>query len=200
LLHSRFYSAYTGEVRVTSLSEGEPQSIKAHRVVGEGRRHDAIEDSEVDSTAEGTLDWRGFTMFAAIVTLIGWVSGVMLAAGARCVHSGGEELCGVGGYSGGVAMLVFGGLGPFALAAAWVSSILGMERGIEWMGSRIIGMSIALPLIVMAGAGSACVHSHGEIELCGPGGEGGGIAMVVLGSVMLMIPCGFWVLYLCFPT
>jgi hypothetical protein len=95
LLHSTFYSR--GDVLGFYFleSNGELQSIKAHRIIGEGRRHDFIEDSKVDSTLDKT-SWI-FTMVAAILTLIGWVFGVMLAAGARCVHSGGEELCGVGG-------------------------------------------------------------------------------------------------------
>jgi hypothetical protein len=161
LLHSDFYSKNRRLSQNNVLVEGETQSIKAYRIVGQGKRHDFIEDSEVDSTTDETLiellsinlvssfvelsvlSMFAFTMFAAIFTLIGWVSGVMLAAGARCVHSGGEELCGVGGYSGGVAMLVFGGLGPFVLAAAWLSSIRGR------IINDYIGMVILLIIVLV---------------------------------------------------
>jgi hypothetical protein len=46
--------------------------------------------------------------------------------------------------------------------------------------------------LFMIGAGSACIHSGGESPLCGPGGEGGGIAMVVIGA-FLAIPIGAFV-------
>jgi hypothetical protein len=184
LLHSVVYTRGGGSMG-DFLSEGELQSIKAYRIIGQGRRQDAVEGSEVDSTIDKT-NCRELTTFAAIFTLIGWVFGVMLAAGARCVHSDGGELCGVGGYSGGVAMLVFGGLGPFVLAATWISLIPGVGGGFDRVTHRGIAMILVLALIVMVGAGSACVHSHGESELCGPGGEGGGIAMVVLGLLPLM--------------
>jgi hypothetical protein len=173
------------------LIEGELQSIKAHRIVREGKRSDAIEDLEVEST---TLELS--TMSSCLqrwctsiisLTLIGWVSGVLLAAGARCVYSDGEELCGVGGYSGGVAMLVFGGLGPFSLAAAWGILTLYQDHVRAILIVKVIPiLNIVLPLVVMIGAGSACVHSHGESQFCGPGGEGGGIAMVVLGLLGLL--------------
>jgi hypothetical protein len=192
LLHTWLHSQ-SGQPE--SVNEGELQSIKAHRIIGEGKRRDDIEDSEVDSTTK--INWIWFAILAAILTLIGWVSGVMLAAGARCVHSGGEELCGVGGYSGGVAMLVLGGLGPFFLAAAWVSVIRGPRHlyvsvfrseflGVELSAfDRIIVMIILLPLIVMIGAGSACVHSHGTHGVCGSAGEGGGVLMIVIGTIWL---------------
>jgi hypothetical protein len=174
LLHSIPYSRGDDSI----LVEGELQSIKAHRIIGEGKRHDFIEDSEVDSTMDKMICIK-LTMFAAIATVIGWVFGVMLAAGARCVHRGGDALCGVGGYSGGVAMLVFGGLGSFVLAAAWIISI--RSEKYEWS----VAMSIVLALIVMIGAGSACVHSHGTHGVCGSAGEGGGVLMIVIGTIWL---------------
>jgi hypothetical protein len=46
--------------------------------------------------------------------------------------------------------------------------------------------SVVMAGFIMVTAGSICVHSHGKSELCGPGGEGGGIAMVVLGIAMVV--------------
>jgi parallel beta-helix repeat protein len=107
----------------------------------------------------------------AILTFYGWVSGVMLAAGARCVHSG--ELCGAGGYSGGVAMLLFGGFGPVVLVFGWIGGELGFIAGLFIYTTTMC--------VFMVVAGSVCIHSGGESPLCGPGGEVGGIIMLLAG-------------------
>jgi hypothetical protein len=164
------------------LRDGEAQSVKAHWIVGGGYRRDAVEDTTAN-TGIG-IDSVGLLLFVLLPTAIGWVSGVMLAAGARCVHSG--ELCGpifFVGSSGGVAMLLFGGLGPSVLVFSWVASgIFGRKTG-------HIGLLMYLVMmwLFMIVAGSACIHSGGESPLCGPGGEGGGIVMVVIG---VLLPCG----------
>jgi hypothetical protein len=52
-------------------------------------------------------------------------------------------------------------------------------------------MYLVMMCLFMIGAGSACIHSGGESPLCGLGGEGGGIAMVVIGAFVAIAAIGY---------
>jgi hypothetical protein len=111
---------------------------------------------------------------------------VMVGAGSACVHSHGtHRVCGSAGEGGGVLMIMIGTiwLCTFLLAVRYDKD----DDPAGTLVSKFFLASIVMAGLIMVTAGSICIHSHGESELCGPGGEGGGIAMVVLGLVLLYL-------------
>jgi hypothetical protein len=119
-----------------------------------------------------------------ILLIIVLVLIVMVGAGSVCVHSHGtHRVCGSAGEAGGVLMILIGTI--------WICIfLLAVRLIVVGVTDNEMSITVLLPSAVMAGfimvtAGSICMYSHGESEVCGPGGEGGGIAMVVLGSVLL---------------
>jgi hypothetical protein len=75
------------------------------------------------------------------------------------------------------------------IGTIWICTfLLPVPSALRFVDDGLLGIVFLLEVMacfIMVTAGSICVHSHGESELCGPGGEGGGIAMAVLGLVLL---------------
>jgi hypothetical protein len=133
---------------------------------------------------------RGTLAMSSAATAIGgsFVVGELLATlGAVCVDSGGAQMCGAGGYDGGVAMAVIGGLMLAAAIIGFMTLLLWSEQAANAMHALFGGaaafvvplvMSVAPPLMLSFGATCVTHERH-----CGVGGNGGGVSMIVLGAL-----------------
>jgi hypothetical protein len=104
---------------------------------------------------------------------------ILAALGMICVDSRGEDLCGAGGYDGGVAMLAFAG-GGLLLAAglALYMSLYRTDVAVAKVLSSVgVWVVCALPALLVV-MGSLCLDSGHH---CGAAGRDGGGTMTVLG-------------------
>ena len=182
-----------------TMLEGEPEVKGNAGGQGDGDDDGANEDRAGEHLDDGTEVWSAQLEASAraaamrtnsVFVCILYISGEVLAVfGAQCVETSETRYCGIGGYTGGVAMLAASTTLIMFSAIMFhygeYPQVLMMSRHTE-VFNHLVALSalVATPLALLI-FGSVCVTSG---DYCAGGGELGGRWMAGAGAALSMVP------------